>query len=1087
MEALPKLGGESGSCYIPEACDSRVPFSNHWDEFTGQITVRVNFHFIRTGDHGKNFGRKHANKPGDPFDDTYNGYYIAQQFVDLINNNHATNMPAYLQHRDANGNELTPSIARLDTEGNSIPNLVDSKIRLELYTDPANTQDTFDGVWYHHLDSINWRCGNDEATDSTCTASTFGRCGIRNTIPLQSWKNQYSAYGEDVLDIFIFDEHWNCDGCYLVRGRALSPDKGAFAMANIWYTYFNNNSSPFSNAGTLWHELGHMLSLGHTFEGGPCCQANEKELKHPVNHKVWNNTNNVMGYNASQSFYAPCQLDQIFNFAYKEMGNTIQWASISGNFDDIASFPSTPLDTIFVDTIEVWNTPRVIHGIVFVKPGGRLFIENTTIRFSEPSLIQVDRGALLQVEKAKLTRSCGDQSFWSGIRVAGNTSRNHPDFYDDDFNPDNQDPGRVVLLDEAVIESARWAIITEYKFQYRPDYWGGYIHCNGAEFKDCHRAAAFMMYRKPNKSSFYNTKIRSAHVNHTPQYAGSTGVSIWATHGISFVNCQFSFLDVYGIFTIDGSFVVESSNSFSNIRGQGVHISRSSQPIPAGAIVKIGDLNHSEGLINKFTGNFNHVRISEYGGLKYSAQIYLNEFDGGFSDTTPQNHNTSIIADGEPSIDVTRNKFTNNYNVISVHQTWDKQNLILDNHITRTHTGIWYKGISPKAWFACNSFNEYQKAAVNVEGIINESQGTTDRSPANYWQRMSGNGTDIFVKGREVIIDPRSGGANPAFKYYYKPDTLGLNSPFRPRCNLTDQTEIILCAQFHNYTTPPASLNRDCDIYENIHDDGEEMELDLATLRYKTDSIISNVLDYQSDSLYLKLKYAKDVKIEDSLRVLLQNVQYSTADALIAVETDTRHKRMRYSLKLEQDDYSGASTLLNALPSTDEDDADFYDIQVINLKRLSIPEYQPDSTEWETLEEIAVKSSSSGAYAKAIITYYDARSWDTDFPEYPEDTTAQRPLTIEETAEDVVLDDWKLYPNPTNGRIMIELEGGVRDKFLIQVHTILGSILYSKEFIPTGNSTMQELDLSSLSPGLYFVSLNRIGKHSRTLPLFIQK
>lgn len=865
------------------------------------------------------------------------------------------------------------------------------------------------------------------------------------------------------------------------------PYQGAFAVANIWYGYFNNNGSPFSQLGTFWHELGHMFTLGHTFAGGNCCQADERDLKHPVTDSSWNNTNNVMGYNAGANFLAPCQLDRIFNFAYNSLGSTYKWASISGNFDDIASLPLPPIDTIFIDTEVVWDTPRMIHGIVFVKPGGKLFIESTTIRFSQPSLIQVDRGALLQVEKAKLTRSCGSSSFWSGIRVAGNTARNHPDYYDDDFNPDGQDPGRVVLLDDAVIESARWAIVTDYIFEYRPDHWGGYIHCNGAEFKDCHRAAAFMMYKKPNKSSFYNTKIRSTQANFTPQYSKSSGVSIWACHGITFVNCEFSFLDAYGIFTIDGSFLVESGNSFSNINGQGVHISRSTQPIPVWATMKIGDLNHSEGLINKFTGNFNHIRISGYGGLRYSTQIYVNEFHGGFADTTPQNHNTSIIADGAPSIDVRKNKFTNNYNVVSVHQTWDKQNLIMDNHITRAHTGIWYRGFSEKAWFACNSFNEYPQAAVYVDGIINESQGNTDRSPANYWQRMSGNGTDIFVKGKDVIIDPRSGGANPAFKYFYKPDTLLLNSPFRPRCNLTDQTEIILCSQFHNYTTPPASLNRGCDIYENIHDDGEEMELDLTTLRFKTDSMSTNVLDYQTNPLYLKLNYAKEVKIEDSLSVLLQNAQYSAADALIAVENDTRHKRMRYSIKLEQNDYSGANTLLNALPTTEEDDADFYDIQLINLKRLSIPEYHPDSTEWETLEEVAVKSSSSGAYAKAIITFYEARSWDTDFPEYPEDTISQRPLTIEEAAQDASHDSWKLYPNPTNGRILIEGAGQINERLIIHVRSLLGALMHTFELRQSGNSEVHELNLSGLAPGLYFVSLNRDGKPSGTRTLFIQK
>lgn len=196
---------------------------------------------------------------------------------------------------------------------------------------------------------------------------------------------------------------------------------------------------------------------------------------------------------------------------------------------------------------------------------------------------------------------------------------------------------------------------------------------------------------------------------------------------------------------------------------------------------------------------------------------------------------------------------------------------------------------------------------------------------------------------------------------------------------------------------------------------------------------------------------------------------------------------MRYTLNLRQSDYIGATTLLNTLPASEEDDSDFYETQIVNIKRLSIPEYYPDSTEWATLEQIAEKSSSSGAYAKAIITYYDARSWDTDFPEYPEDSSSLRPVAIEEPIQEVAHSDWKLYPNPSNGRIMIAVHGGTHEKQFIQVRTLLGSLCYSQEILNEGSSNVQELDLSTLTPGLYFVSLIRDGIPAGTRPLFIQK
>jgi hypothetical protein len=74
--------------------------------------------------------------------------------------------------------------------------------------------------------------------------------------------------------------------------------------------------------------------------------------------------------------------------------------------------------------------------------------------------------------------------------------------------------------------------------------------------------------------------------------------------------------------------------------------------------------------------------------------------------------------------------------------------------------------------------------------------------------------------------------------------------------------------------------------------------------------------------------------------------------------------------------------------------------------------------------------------------------------------------------------DFKLYPNPTNGLISIELEGLQK----VMVYNALGQVLISKE--ADGNSL--QLDLSGFEGGLYWVKIisqNRIA----VKPLVISK
>lgn len=79
---------ETESCYLPTACSSSIPFSKYWNEFEGQIIIKVNFHFVKTGTTGINFSSI-------PDGNGLTGSIVAQKYVDDINNYYAQSMQNY--------------------------------------------------------------------------------------------------------------------------------------------------------------------------------------------------------------------------------------------------------------------------------------------------------------------------------------------------------------------------------------------------------------------------------------------------------------------------------------------------------------------------------------------------------------------------------------------------------------------------------------------------------------------------------------------------------------------------------------------------------------------------------------------------------------------------------------------------------------------------------------------------------------------------------------------------------------------------------------------------------------------------------
>ncbi|MBK8242218.1 MAG: hypothetical protein IPK88_02240 [Saprospiraceae bacterium] len=230
-----------------------------------RYTIRVNIHYIHSAN-----GGFHNGPPSD--DHVTNGNIWAQRLI-----NHINSILRDLQYSATSKAQF----------------LGDSRMRVELYSDPTETSDSTHGVWY--------------------------------------WKSKDQCkylYGDSVLHIFIVDYDQNKD-CNL-KGYACGLD---FCNELVLQDAYDNalNQCIFgwwSFASLFCHEMGHIMGLCHSFYCDNECKDVDLDIarecnKNPCysdcggpNSGFCNNwpsgSNNMMGYNANQNALSPCQWKKLF-------------------------------------------------------------------------------------------------------------------------------------------------------------------------------------------------------------------------------------------------------------------------------------------------------------------------------------------------------------------------------------------------------------------------------------------------------------------------------------------------------------------------------------------------------------------------------------------------------------------------------------------------------------------------------------------------------------------------------------------------------------------------------------------------------
>jgi hypothetical protein len=1061
----------SSSCYDPESgsCNTYTyPFSKFLHQFD-ITTVYLNFHFLETA-YSKNFGRQNANCPNCPDNNFWSGDQIAQYFVNELNARMG-NLADFLLYVDKL-DTLNPPIPFKDILGNVVLKpgngtsaAGDTRIRFALYSEDDASGNPMGAVHYHDLGDVKPRISS---LNPGCTSTQHV------TLMPENLKDEFSVYKNKVVDIFLFDEWLPSDACLAQRGMGGNT---SCTIGNLHrYFVINQTLETPVNSNSIWgyraillHELGHVMGLSHpvgSLGSGKCCDAHESPYLVNPNQIRYGTSNNIMGYNPHSNAISPCQLDIMYRNIRKRQ-------YING--PQIIGYCSKQhgLDTI--TTHEVWSTNKVVTRDIVIKSGGSLTIigAGVCIGFAKDVIIQVERGAILTVEKATLRSLCTfDQTFtndqdifprhWGGIRVVGNSSKPHPQHYGLSIDPD--DPGRVILID-ATILNARHAISTKDHFdQHNPQKWGGYFYVGGSNFLGYHRVIEIMKYNLPSNNYVFNSIIKG-YLNtiderfYSPEELANVpstnkrcvGISIWDSHNLLIEQSEFSGLYPYGIFAIDGQAKIWKSNVFSGIEGPAIWGGETKR-----AFNRIWTIGSNSGAIfgNAFTNNILDIKLDNLASLE--GKIENNNFNG-ISPHSP----TKAIEIAAAGVEIRNNVFKNKRNAISTSNGFSKQLDVRENEFDNNVEGIYFYGLNTESNYSCNLFTNILELGVHIDGDLS-NQGNPRYSNYNYWHRT--------LRMSDAFDIWRGESSFTSHVYFVQKDE-PLNSPFRPQCNLTQSCPTGLSSTPF-YETGNADENKD----DCILPRPPKSESAITQINHK----ITNLQNFKANPDSLKLiqdleseKLSIVYSVLDSLGHLNQ---FSKIDSLLAAQNEIEYAAMRFELALDQSSITIAQQRLQEVTTKDTLQlwSDYIYVQNHNLARIDSFEYRPSQAEQAEIVRISKTQNQSGGIARLLLCYwYDMVPLpffsDPILPAMLKNDMLPQDFVQQSTLIEHAL---QVKPNPGNGNYRITVHNFEEFRAMpltLRIFDFSGKMVQHIEGVYSG--TEFGLDLQNLPAGLYLVQL----------------
>ncbi len=219
---------------------------------------------------------------------------------------------------------------------------------------------------------------------------------------------RYAIRQDSVINIFMlpYDPKQLKSGEQSLEGTAIALGT-TIKLPGV----YQSERPPWTYAGLLNHELGHILGLRHTWNLNDGCGDT------PKNPNCWNQSaappcdrmysNNLMDYNAHQSAITPCQIAKMH-------ANISNPGHVASRVVESGHCHVDKQNTVVVNDNKIISVPSSFSGDLVIHSGGVLWIRSL-VHFARDAGVIIKKGGILVLEDATLYHYCGFR--WNGISI----------------------------------------------------------------------------------------------------------------------------------------------------------------------------------------------------------------------------------------------------------------------------------------------------------------------------------------------------------------------------------------------------------------------------------------------------------------------------------------------------------------------------------------------------------------------------------------------------------------------------------------------------------------------------------------------